>query len=177
MNRRVLMSAVVISAAILAGCTDDKPAPVQSIGPNPAGEKLLLSSEPAGAKNVMDLLQNAKNGDEVVVVGRIGGEVNPWHEGKAGFLIADCSLIPCNERPNDPCETPWDYCCDARRDEGLASVKFVDGNGQVIPIDARTLLGFKVLNTVVIKGKVERNDSGKFIVLATGAYRRPDSKK
>jgi hypothetical protein len=176
MNRQMPIWLVILTA-VIAGCTDSKPAPVQSIGPSPVGEKLLLSSEPAGAKNVMDLLKSAKNGDEVVLVGRIGGEANPWHEGKAGFLIADLSLVPCNERPNDPCETPWDYCCDAKRDEGLASVKFVDDSGKVIGTDARTLLGFKELDTVVVKGKVERDDKAKFIVLATGVFRRPNPKK
>ncbi len=54
-----------------------------------------------------------KTQQDVVVVGRIGGRVNPWVKGTAAFPIVDRSLKPCNEIEGDTCETPWDYCCEA----------------------------------------------------------------
>jgi hypothetical protein len=176
--RQMLFALCVMSLAIIAGCTQNKP-PVapQAVGPDPAGEKYLLAAEPAGAKNVIDLRKNARNGDEVVIVGRIGGDVNPWLEGKAGFLIADTSLTPCSARPGDTCDTPWDYCCDSGIGEGRVSVKIVNDQGETVAIDARKLLGLKELDTIVAKGKIERDDNGKFVVLASGLYRRGDQKK
>ena len=133
---------------VAAGCNDSKPAPVQLIGPSPDGQKVAA----IGTHRREERDGFAQEREEW----RRGGDDWPhrWrresrYERIAGFMVADCSLVPCNERPDDPCETPWDYCCGRQRDEGLASVKFVDEGGKVIGTDARTLLGFKELDTVV----------------------------
>ena len=55
---------------------------------------------------------SAKEGDEVTIVGRIGGDVKPWIDGQAAFMLVDSKLKPCNEQGDDGCATPWDYCCD-----------------------------------------------------------------
>src|SRR5262245_40379084 len=91
----------VVMLASLAGCGDGGASHVD-------GSKYLASSEPAGAKDVIDVRKDAKDGDNVVVVGRIGGDVDPWIQGSAAFSIVDRSLKPCNEREGDSCKTPWD---------------------------------------------------------------------
>jgi hypothetical protein len=54
------------------------------------GKKYLLPSEPAGAKGVIDVRKDAKDGEEVVVVGRVGGSSTPFTPGRTSFLIVDC---------------------------------------------------------------------------------------
>jgi len=49
-------------------------------------------------------------------------------------------------------------------------VKVVDENGQLVKANAKDLLDVAELSTVVVRGKAERNDDGKFAVLASGIY-------
>jgi hypothetical protein len=184
MNHRILLGSFAVASALAAvalvvGCNQEKNGATEAAGPDPAGQKLLLAEEPAGAKGVLDVRKTAKDGDEIVIVGRIGGDKNPWIEGKAAFLIVEPSFKTCSEREGDNCPTPWDYCCDPPDElaKGLATIKFVDEQGKTIGADARKLLGLRELNTVVVKGKAKRDRDGNLIVLATGLYRRADQKK
>jgi hypothetical protein len=175
----------VFCALAVAGCTSSAPAPSATTAnvteeaprkPSAEGEQLLLTSMPEGHQTVIEAREAVKDGDEVAVVGRIGGSADPWVEGRATFQIVDPTLIPCNERPGDNCTTPWDYCCDTDRlPKSLATVKFVDANGKTIESDARHLLGLKELQSVVVKGKAQRDEAGNLTVLASGVFVQPDS--
>ena len=179
MVRHMVIGSIVLAAALLAGCSRERDAGSETSVPDAAGAKYILAAEPAGAQGAIELRKSAKNGDAVTVVGRIGGDVNPWIEGKAGFLIVDLSIKSCAETGDDACSTPWDYCCSdpTLLATGIVSIKIVDESGETVRTDARKLLALKELNVVVVKGKVDRDDKGKFVVLATGLYRRADPKK
>ena len=135
------------------------------------GAKYLLAAQPAEAKDLLDVRKNAKNEDEVVVIGRIGGSENPWVEGRAAFTIVDTSLKACSDIPGDACPIPWDYCCEMDKlPKSKALVKIVDESGELVKTDARGLLNVKELQTVVVRGKAQRDDAGNLTVLATGVY-------
>src|SRR5205807_3311154 len=153
--------------------------PPAANAPAADGTKYLLAEEPSGAKPVKEVRQAAKDGDEVVIVGRIGGSAKPWVAGRAGFQIVDPSFKPCNEKGDDACTTPWDYCCDAKEDlvQGMAMVRVVDAGGQTVAADARQLLGLKELDTVVVRGQAKRDERGNLTVLAAGVHRRPAAPK
>ncbi len=147
------------------------PAPSASSTPSVDGTKYLLAKSPEASKDVIAAREAAKDGDEIVIEGRIGGDVNPWVDGRAAFTIVDRTLIPCNERPGDTCEVPWDYCCDTDRlPSGTATVKIVDAEGSTLAKDAKQDLALKELQTVVIKGKAKRDDAGNLIVLAPAVF-------
>lgn len=166
----VLVTAVPM--ALLIGC-GTRSAPTASSGPSPEGKSFVLTSEPAEAKDVKDVRAESKDADEVTVVGRIGGDTNPWVEGQAAFLLVDTALKPCNEKEDDACETPWDYCCDTDLlPSHKAMVKVVDTHGKTVPTDARELLGVKEMQTVVVHGKAKRDEAGNLTVLADGVYVR-----
>jgi hypothetical protein len=110
----------------------------------------------------------------LTLVGRIGGDVNPWIEGQAAFLVVDSALKPCNEKDDDGCKTPWDYCCDVNDlPAHRAMVKVVDASGKTVATDAKKLLGIKELQTVVIHGRAKRDEAGNLTVLADGVFVRP----
>jgi hypothetical protein len=135
-----------------------------------AGTAYRLQTEPAGAKDVRAARSSVKDGDEVVVVGRVGGEKTPWVEGLAAFMIVDNSLKPCV----DGCAEPWDYCCDTDLlPASKAMVKIVDDQGQIVQSDSRKLLGIKELQTVVARGKVQKDEAGNLTVMASGIFVRP----
>ena len=165
--RFALVSLLLASLSLMStGCGQ---AVKTNSGPTPEGSAYRLEQSPEGAKDVKQLRSEAKDGEDVVVVGRIGGEANPWVEGQAAFLIVDSSLKPC---PSDEgCKTPWDYCCDTDLlPASKAMVKVVDKNGATVATDAKTLLGVKELQTVVAKGKAQRDEAGNLTVLADGVF-------
>lgn len=140
-------------------------------GPSADGKAFVLSAEPMEAKGVKQLKVDAKDGDEIVAEGRIGGDAKPWIEGQAAFLVVDKSLSPCGA--DEGCPTPWDYCCSTNElPECKALVKFVDSSGKPVATDARKLLGVKELQTVVIRGTAKRDEAGNLTVLASGIFVR-----
>lgn len=140
-----------------------------------ASGKYVLREQPDSAADVTAIRATAQNGEDVAVIGRIGGSRNPWVRGLAAFSLVDCSLTPCNERAGDSCRTPWDYCCEADLPKATVLVKFVDDSGRLVREDARQLLGIRELQTVVIRGKALRDDAGNVSIAATGIYVRPNN--
>lgn len=154
------------------GSTDTAPAENSTAGTS-SSEEILLSSEPEGAAEVIAARESAKDEEEVVIVGRIGGSENPWIDGRAAFSIVDNSLKACSDIPGDGCEKPWDYCCETDKlPTSMALVKVVDSDGTLIKEDARKLLNLKELQTVVVKGKAKRDDSGNLTVFADRVFVR-----
>jgi hypothetical protein len=172
--RLLFVGLLAASVLPLAGCGMNEPA-VQNVQPAAASDsRFVLTEEPADAKPVIDVRQDAKDGDEVTITGRIGGDVDPWVAGRATFVIVDSSLTPCSEREGDSCKTPWDYCCDLDRlATAKATIKVVDDQGQPIATDARELLGVKELQTVTVYGKAKRDEAGNLTVLASKVYVKP----
>jgi hypothetical protein len=155
--------------ALLVGCS---PAvtPVTSAPSTVDATQYVLSEEPEDAADVIQVRQAAQDGDDIVIVGRIGGRINPWIEGRAAFSIVDSSLKACTDIPGDTCPTPWDYCCEGNLSTGSALVKFIDNDGQLVKANAQELLGVKELSTVVVQGKAKRDEAGNLTVLANGIY-------
>lgn len=169
--RLVLMFGVLSLASILVGCGGGTTALPTASGPSAEGAKYVLAAEPADAKGVKQLKADAKDGDEIVIEGRIGGDEKPWIDGQAAFMVVDNSLSPCSAE--EKCPTPWDYCCSLNELPGCkALVKIVDANGKTVASDAKTLLGVKELTTVVIKGKAKKDEAGNLTVLASGVFVR-----
>lgn len=151
---------------LLAGCGTKS----SEAEPNIDGRPYLLSSEPDGAKGVVETLDSAKDDDEIVVVGRIGGQADPWIKRRAAFFIVDEALTPCNEIEGDKCKVPWDYCCEPDLGKSRTLVKIVDDSGELVPVSAQKLVKVKELQTVVVKGQAKRDDDGNLTVFATGLF-------
>jgi hypothetical protein len=166
---------LLLVGVLVAGCNTGTPSGEPAAGLSAAGDRYLLAEEPAGARGVEEARKEARDGDDVVVVGRIGGDARPWVEGKAAFWIVDPKLKSCKETEDDGCATPWDYCCTPREDlrKLLATIKVTDDKGHTVPVDARILLGLKELQTVVVRGRARRDDKGNLTVLANGVFVRP----
>jgi hypothetical protein len=170
--KKVLPFGLLMFAALLViGCNKPQvPAGNKRAEASAEGKKYLLAAAPEGAKHVKAARAEAKNDDEVVVEGRIGGDVNPWIDGQAAFNIADPSFKPCNEIEGDDCPTPWDYCCQSDLNSGKALVKIVDGSGNVVRSRAKEFLGLTELDTVIVRGKAVRDENNNLIVLANGVF-------
>jgi hypothetical protein len=160
------------SASVAKGKTVHGPKPATE--PTEAGQAFRLKEEPTGGKGVLAVRQDSKDGDDVVIVGRIGGSAKPF-TGRAAFTIVDDSIKPCNEIGDDACPTPWDYCCGVGKEDlakATALIKLVGDDGQTRSDDARTLLGLTELQTVVVRGKAKRDDAGNLTIHLNGVFVR-----
>lgn len=183
MNRfsvNVLASVLAALAIVLSGCGNGgaKPPATSAPAAPAAGEAklpegLILVSAPAGAKDVGVGKAEAKEGDEVVLRGQVGGKAKDvFTPGYAAFLLADMKLQPCNAKPGDGCTTPWDFCCDPR-EEILANVVNVEIQGtsnKPLKLNLQGVQGIDHLSTLVVKGKVLRKDGPNLTLRAEGIF-------
>ncbi len=175
MTRHTIFYGLTLAGLLLVGCSqnetssDDAPG---GRGTDPAGAAFLLAVEPPGAVGVVDARQTSQDGDQVVLIGRIGGGADPFVKGAAAFTVVDLSLQPCPA--DEGCSTPWDYCCDLNKlSSHKAMIKVVDPQGRTVAVDARKLLGVEPLSTVVVRGKAKRDEAGNLSVLADGVHIKP----
>ncbi len=166
-----------LAVMLLSGCGEGDN--TKTTGGQPANSsidaaKYLLTEDPGDAQEVRQVRDSAKDGDRVVVVGRIGGREDPWVDGMAAFNIADNSMKPCGETGDDDCPRPWDYCCEPSEDRlaGVMFVKVVDDAGKPLAAGAKELLGLKELDTVVVEGKAKCDAEGNVSLLASGVFIR-----
>src|SRR6478752_5981903 len=174
MNRIANVLTIVFALiAVLAG-QSAAPAREPNNDDSANNSKYILKEEPKDAMGVIDAREKAKDKDDVVVVGRIGGRKNPWVKGAAAFSIVDPSLKACSERPGDTCPTPWDYCCEADLSKATVFVTVVDDKtGKTLKEDAREALKLRELDTVVVKGKAQRDKKGNLTIAASKLFVRP----
>lgn len=180
MTNRVSLALATLATVVLAfapGCSQDQinrgnPQALPATQLPPADTaKYRLTAEPAQAADVIAVRKQASDGDDVVILGRIGGSPDPWTKGRAAFSIVDRSLKACSDIPGDSCEKPWDYCCETSRlPTATALIKLVDENGDLVKADAQGLLKVKELSTVVVQGKAKRDEAGNLTVLASGVF-------
>ena len=131
----------------------------------------LAPTEPAGAQGVGEVKETAEDGDEVTVVGLIGGDAAPFVDGLAAFTIVDPSVPYC--AADEGCPTPWDYCCQQDKvPANSATVKLVDESGTLVTENARDLLGVEELAEIVVRGTAEKDDAGNLSVLARQVFVR-----
>ncbi|MCG3125188.1 MAG: hypothetical protein CHACPFDD_00003 [Phycisphaerae bacterium] len=174
---------VFVAALVVGGCSspaEPKPPATTTNGQAsaiPAG--LMLPSEPVGARNVLELKRDAKEGDSVVVRGRIAGGKEPFVDGRAIFTLGDFSLPTCADRPGDTCPTPWDYCCEPKEKitEHTATIQVVDAEGRPLKSGLKDYRGLKNMALVVVAGRVAKKQGSDLLVIAaTGIFVQPAAK-
>lgn len=166
--KRTFVIGLILSLSVLTlGCARDPSPGAKNVEVDKT--KYLLAKEPPGAKSVLEILEQAKDGDAIVIVGRIGGSIRPF-TGQAAFEIVDSQFKPCDEKEGDEdCKTPWDYCCEPDLNKKKVLVKLVDEQGQTLAFDAEQGLDLKPLQTVVIQGTMRRTE-GVLAIAASGIY-------
>lgn len=175
---RLAIVTFTLSVAVVGftGCSSsstDEAAATAAPGASLDRSKYLLAEEPDGAVGVIAARESAKDGDPVVIVGRIGGSDNPWIEGRAAFMLLDASklMVAIGEDLGEE-EICMDDCCAAERADCTTLVKVVDADGKLVAADSRQLLGLTSDDMVVVRGKAKKDDSDNFTVLADAVYIR-----
>lgn len=166
-----------VTSLILTGCdkpTADKPSTGTSAQPAAAIPATLFVAEaPAGPKDVSEVKNASETGQDVVVVGRIGGSEDPFVDGRAVFTLADLKMKACDEMDMpDSCKKPWDYCCEPRENivANTCTIQVVDADGR--PLKA-TLKGAGKLTEgarIVVKGKISQKQDQTLVINAESIY-------
>lgn len=170
MNRmNAVATSLALLATALAGCGDAGTSPRTAAARAALPDGLVVRGKAEGT-HVAAAKATARQGDEIVIVGRIGGSEEPFVAGRAVFTIVDPALKSCADVDDpDHCKTPWDYCCEERdaMKRGTATIEIADAGGRPLPIAVRGLQGLDPLATVAVTGTVtERNDAGLLVVRA-----------
>lgn len=167
------MTLLVAACVLIWGCKEDVPSVRAQASTGAASNQAwLLASEPSAALSVVDAKLTAKEGDTIVVRGRIGGRKDPMSAASPVLTIMDTSVPHCAENPEDKCATPWDYCCVPKEQitAHSATVQIVGPEGSSA-VDPRAA-GLKELDEIVIEGIVGPRPSDQVLTInATGVYR------
>ncbi len=166
--RTGLILCTVLIVVLPGGCSDS----TTPTGSPTAGTDTswLLSVMPADAIPVSEAKRTAREGDEVVVRGRIGGRRDAMTPGYAIFVMMDPAIPHCKL---DACKTPWDYCCETIESitSNSATVQLVGGTGQPMAIDLDKH-AISPLDEVVVVGTVgPRPTEEVFVIHAEKIHR------
>jgi hypothetical protein len=163
-------------ATLFVSCqkSDNSTAAPTSSTPS-AALSAVLAAPPAGDPKPIHLIRTtAKPGDEITISGKIMGNKKPFVDGRAAFILGDEDLLtPCNEDPDDKCETPWDVCCDSPEDKkrGIATIQIVGEDGRVLKEPLEGVGGLAKLAAVTVSGKVAEGSSPDLLVINATAIR------
>lgn len=173
-----ILSAAVISVALLAGCDEQKTtttaapaaAPTEASAALPAN--LRLAAAPADAKGVAEAKAGAKDGQRVVVRGVVAGRVEPIAANRAILTLLDSSIKTCDANPGDSCKTPWDACCEPADvlAKNSVTVQVVDSEGRPLKLALSSINGVKPLAKLVVTGFATRSSDGVTLVNADGIF-------
>ena len=166
MTTRLLL--VLTLALSLAACGGDTKSDTPAT-PTSAASKVLLDKDPGEGVSVLDV-KEMKEGDEVVVFGRIADMPTPY----VAFRLTDDELDYCGRGTEceGKCETPWDYCCIQKETVIAASmpVEMHDAKGNPVP---RKGVDLRLLDLVAMKGTLQKTESGGLmLVVKDGIHKR-----
>jgi hypothetical protein len=163
--KAIAITAVSLAAIlIIAGCGNDDQAAAPAAANASAAPaaalpaNLVVTEAPAGAQDVTAVKKTAKDGDAVVIRGKIGGGPEPMAKNRALMTILDPSIATCDTMPGDACTTPWDACCEAsdKIAANSATVQVVDAKGKPLAATLENLAGLKPLSKVTVAGVARR---------------------
>lgn len=155
---------ILFAALHIAGCSQS---PATNVAKREVDSRYILSDEPKLTLSVVEFKEHTQDGEAISVVGRVGGGVKPWIEGRSAFLLVDEGApLPCE---GDSCGPECQHC--AREIAQCTTVvKIVDAQGKTLPIDSRDLLGLKEEETVIVRGSAKRDEAGNVALMATGVF-------
>ena len=166
---------LIASAVLLTSCGEKSTQSTAEVSVSEASSALatVLAASPTGeAASIAAIRSTAKPGDEITVSGLIMGSTKPFVDGRAAFILGDPEVLtPCNEKPGDDCETPWDVCCDSPEDKkrGTATIQIIDADGRVLKKSIEGVGGLKNLAKVTVTGKVAEGSSADLLIVNASA--------
>ena len=156
-------------AIVLAGCGPTNAPPTSA----KADSQLLLPAEPAGAITPTEAMESHTEAKPIVLAGRIdAGDFDPFESGQATFMLSELpDAAHAGDDPDHADNCP--FCKRKLEKAPKAVVKIVDSAGEVMPVDARDLLGIAKGDVVVVRGSGRYSETVNLVeITADGIFRR-----
>jgi hypothetical protein len=172
MLKTITIAMTTSTLLMLSGCSESSSEPQAQAPATESTEQAtphawVLTSAPEGDVSITEAKASAKEGDQIVIRGRIGGRHEPISADSPVFTIVDLGLEYCGQTTDDKCPAPWDYCCETPSTIASNSAT-VQVQGDEIDL---TGAGLKPLDEVVLIGTVgPRPDEQVLTIQATGIY-------
>ncbi len=169
---------LIATAILLVSCNKEETTTATTTPASTAPSASLsqvFGTAPAGEPQAIPIAKTtAKPGDEITLSGKIMGSSKPFVEGRAVFILGDPAVLtPCNEKPGDDCDTPWDTCCDSREDKkrGTATIQVLGPDGRVLSEAIQGVGGLEHLAAVTVTGEVAEGSSADLLIINATAIR------
>lgn len=165
---------ILLAAALFTACGEkSSTAEAPTVNdPSPALSS-VIDAEPEGDAQPIHLArESVKPGETITLSGRVMGNVTPFVEGRAAFILGDPEVLTaCSDRPDDACETPWDTCCDTAADKkrGTATIQIVGDDGRVLKEGIEGVGGIEKLSTLTVTGTVAEGSTPELLVVNASA--------
>jgi hypothetical protein len=114
--------------------------------------KLVMQQEPDNPVTPTKAKDLLAEENDVVLIGKVGaGKLDPFEKGKAVVVLSEAPEDHGDSANHDASECPF---CKRRLEEApIAQVDFCDSNGSVIPYGLQQVVGIKVGQIVIVKGR------------------------
>ena len=148
----------------------------KNVDPEPSAKidsQLLLPREPTGAITPTEAMESHIEAKPIVLAGRVdAGDFDPFESGLASFMLSE---LPdedhASDDPNHVDNCP--FCKRKLEKAPKAVVKILDSSGDVMPVDARELLGIAKGDIVVVRGSGRYSEAVNLVeITADGVFRR-----
>jgi hypothetical protein len=131
-------------------------------------DAIISATAPEGALSVVDARAAAKPGESIVLRGKVGGKMQPISASAAILVLADEKAITsCDQMPDDPCKTPWDYCCEvpSKIAASTATIQVKGEDGKLLRSTLRGVGELKELSHLVISGTVDAASTAEALIV------------
>jgi hypothetical protein len=131
-------------------------------------DSFFVDQAPSSPGEIHNIRSTAMPGDTLTLTGLIMGRDAPFVESRAAFVLGDRNVItPCNEKPGDSCETPWDTCCNTpeERQSATATIQLVGPDGRVLKQGLKGIHGLTELSSVTIIGTVDKASTPQALII------------
>ncbi len=154
---------------VLVGCSDagnGKPSANAPAFTDSLPADIFVSSKIDGAKSVTELKKDAKEGDEVIIRGVVGGAVDPFVANRAMVSLIDYTVVSCKDN-GESCPTPWDYCCTPQEEltQARATIQVTGSDGFPLKVGLSAGQKIKPYDVIIVRGKVGPRPSAEVLVV------------
>lgn len=164
----VIPCAVACFALIACEAKHD---PQQPMPTSTLADGYWIGTAPGDARAVAAVVKDSQDGDEIAVIGKVGGAPEVFVADRALFRLVDLARKDCTN-DGTGCATPWDYCCEdpAAMRSGSLTVEFRDAGGALLATTARGFHGLEHGKTAIVKGRVLRDATGNVVLVASAIH-------
>jgi hypothetical protein len=156
--------------AFMAGCKDEDTSeatvtvePVEKLP-----ENLIATTQPAGdVQDVAAAKKSARDGNKVIVRGKVAGSADPLADNRAMLTLLDASVKTCDTVPGDACKTPWDACCEPADTiaANSATVQVNSAQGKPVKATLEGAGGIKPLQQLIVAGTAKKPAGSDALVI------------